>query len=192
MNQAEAGGVAAGAPAPRVPLLITAELPPDVLAWADGLRRAHFPPERNRLRAHVTLFHALPPSAEDEIRALLGELAAAGPPEARITGLMTLGEGTALAIDSPDTVALHGVIAERLHGLLTRQDGRPLRLHITIQAKVSAEAARKLQAELAPQIAPRGFRFRAFGLYGWHDGLWNPVREFPFRGAPNTPSHARG
>ena len=53
---------------------------------ADGLRRAHYPPERNRLRAHVTLFHALPPSAEDEIVRLLGELAAGPPPEALLDG----------------------------------------------------------------------------------------------------------
>lgn len=78
------------------PLLITAELPPDVLAWTDGLRRAHYPPERNRLRAHVTLFHALPPSAEGEVRRLLGELAGAAPPAARVSGIFDLGEGTAL------------------------------------------------------------------------------------------------
>jgi hypothetical protein len=168
----------------RVPLLITAELPGDILEWADALRRAHYPPERNRLRAHVTLFHALPPSAEPEIRTLLAELAAGPPPEARITGLMKLGEGTTLAVDSPRTVALHGVIAERLHGLLARQHAGPLRLHITVQAKVTLEAARRLQAELGPQITPRRFRFKGLGLYGWHDGLWNPVREYRFRGGP--------
>lgn len=165
-----------------VPLLITAELPGDILAWADGLRRAHYPPERNRLRAHVTLFHALPPSAEGEIRRLLAELARAPPPPARIEGLMKLGQGTALAVSSPETIALHARIAERMHGLLTRQDGQPLRLHITIQNKVKPEAARALQAELAPQLRPIDFRFSGFGLYGWEDGLWRPIREFPFRG----------
>lgn len=44
------------------PYIVTAELPGDVLAFADGLRRAHFPPERNWLVAHATLFHALAPS----------------------------------------------------------------------------------------------------------------------------------
>ena len=42
------------------PLILTAELPPDLHRWATELRRAHFPPERNLLEAHVTLFHALP------------------------------------------------------------------------------------------------------------------------------------
>lgn len=39
--------------------ILTAELDPDSFAWFDGLRRAHFPPERIVLPAHVTLFHRL-------------------------------------------------------------------------------------------------------------------------------------
>ena len=65
------------------PLLVTAELPGGIFAWADGLRRAHFPPERNKLKAHVTLFHALPPSVHDELARLLSDLAgSSAPPEA--------------------------------------------------------------------------------------------------------------
>lgn len=172
----------AGPPKKRPPLLVTGELPPDVLAWADGLRRAHFPPERNRLRAHVTLFHALPPFVEDELRQVLGELSAASPPQARISGLMKLGGGTALAVDCPELVELHGMIAERMHGLMTRQDQQPLKLHITIQNKVTAEAARALQAELGPTLEPRAFRFDGFGLYAYEEGLWRPIRTFRFRG----------
>lgn len=170
------------ATARRPPLLVTAELPPDVFAWADALRKAHFPPERNRLRAHVTLFHALPPSVEDELRQVLGELAGQPAPQARICGLMKLGGGTALAIDSPATVALHAAIAERMHGLLTRQDAQALKLHVTIQNKVTSEAARALQAELGPTLQPRAFRFHGFGLYAYEDGLWRPIRDYPFRG----------
>ena len=165
------------------PLLITAELSDDVLAWADSLRRAHYPPERNRLRAHVTLFHALPPSAESEVRRLLGELARSAPPEARVSGIFNMGKGTAFDIDSPGMVALHGEIAERMHGLLTRQDAQQLRLHVTVQNKVTPEAARSLQVELAASFVERRFRFRGFGLYAWEDGLWRELRAFPFRGA---------
>jgi hypothetical protein len=164
------------------PLLVTAELPPDMFAWADGLRRSHYPPERNRLGAHVTLFHGLPPSAEPEVRRLLGELALRSPPHARITGLMNLGRGTALAVDSPGMVALHAEIAEVLHGLIQQKDVRPLRLHITIQNKVSRAAARALKAELAPQVPARAFRFRGFGLSQWRDELWRMAQLYPFRG----------
>jgi 2'-5' RNA ligase len=163
-------------------LLITAELPPDVLGWTDALRRAHYPPERNRLRAHVTLFHALPPSVEDELLQVLADLARRPAPPARITGLMKLERGTAIAVECPEMVALHDAIAERMHGLLTDQDTRPLRLHITVQNKVSREEARVLQASLAPELPRVSFRFSGFGLYAWEEGLWRPIRTIAFRG----------
>ena len=157
-------------------------MPGDIAAWAEGLRRAHFPPERNRLRAHVTLFHALPPSAEGEVRRLLGELTAAPPPPARIAGLMKLGRGTAIRIESAAMAAMHREIMERMRGLLTSQDQQPARLHVTIQNKVTTEEAKALYATLAPAIMPREFRFRGIGLYGYDAGDWVPLRDFAFRG----------
>lgn len=163
-----------------VPLVITAELPGDILAWADGLRRQHYPPERNRLRAHVTLFHALPPSSEAEVRRLLADLARQKAPEARVSGIWDMGTGTAFDIDSPGMEELHGFMAERFHGLLGWQDDRRLRLHITIQNKVKRPVARQLQQELQDTDWKRSFAFRGFGLYAWEEGLWRPVAEYPF------------
>ncbi len=64
------------------PLIVTAELGTD-FGWLEDLRQRHFPPERNQLRAHLTMFHAIPPSAEAELRRILQSLAtrasAAGP-----------------------------------------------------------------------------------------------------------------
>lgn len=165
-----------------VPLLIVAELPFAIHAWADAIRRAHYPPERNRLDAHVTLFHGLPSLAHDEIVRLLGDLARLPPPPARITGIMDLERGTAFAVESPEMVAIHADMAERLHGLVQQKDTRPLRLHITVQNKVAPPAARALQAELTATLAPRAFRFHGFGLYGWTGDLWRQMRVFAFRG----------
>ncbi len=169
-------------PVRGAPVLITAELPRDVLSWADGLRRSHYPPERNRLQAHVTLFHGLPPSAQGEARRLLAECARAAPPEAMVAGLMDLGQGTAFAVESPEMEAIHAELVERLHGLVQQKDTQPLRLHITIQNKVAVGEARALQAELARSFRPRGFRFRGFGLYLWQGELWRPECVIPFRG----------
>ena len=172
-----------GAERKPAPLLITAELPGDVLAWADRLRRIHYPPERNRLKAHVTLFHALPPSAEGEVRRLLTELASAHPPpEARITGIFDLGTGTAFDVRCEMLEAMHSEMAQRLHGLLGWQDDRRLRLHITVQNKVDQATARGLQADLKRDFSARRFRFRALGLYAWEDGLWREIAEYSFRG----------
>ena len=166
------------------PLLVTAELPPDILAWADRLRRAHYPPDRNRIAAHVTLFHGLPPSAETEIRAMLARIAAAYPsPHARISGIMPLGGGTAVKVHSPEMVAIHDELATTFHGLLTQQDSHPLVLHITVQNKVSREEARQLQEALRQALESREFTFPGLALHVYRDGLWDFVQAWRFRGA---------
>jgi hypothetical protein len=182
LTVSNASGLADSPPARGTPLLITAELPPPVFAWADALRRAHYPPERNRMGAHVTLFHGLPPSAESAVRALLGEVSSRHPPEAWVTSVMDLGGGTAFAVESPEMAALHGELAERLHGLVQQRDARPLKLHITIQAKVPPREARALQAELARDLPSRSFRFRGLVLSHWRDELWRPAQHYRFRG----------
>ncbi len=164
------------------PLIITAELPADLQAWADGLRRAHFPPERNHLAAHVTLFHTLPPGCEGEARAALANLAKCAPPAGRLAGLMPLGGGTALRLQSQALLAMRAELAERFHGLLTTQDQAPSRLHVTIQNKVAPTAAKALQAELAPLISPRDFAFAGLALHAYRGGPWQPLGRWPFRG----------
>ena len=164
------------------PLIVTAQLPPDVFAWADALRRAHFPPERNKIRAHVTLFNALPPSVEDEVRRLLARHSAAAPPPARISGLMALGGGTAFAIESAVLSAVHADMVECLHGVLTAQDGGRRKLHVTVQNKVSGIAAKALQADLARDFRPRSFAFAALELHHYLGGAWEHAGTWPFRG----------
>ncbi|MEW4448266.1 2'-5' RNA ligase family protein [Qipengyuania sp. JC766] len=165
------------------PLILTAELPRDMAGWATGLRRAHFPPERNYLDAHVTLFHALPRMYEDEIRTTLGRIAAeTAPVPGRLTGLMSLGKGTALKLESPDMLSLRAEIAGRFHGLLTAQDQHKPRLHVTIQNKVKPDEAKALQAELAPAMSPRDFAFRGLSLFVYRGGPWEHLHTYAFRG----------
>jgi 2'-5' RNA ligase superfamily len=165
------------------PFIVTAELPADVLSWADGLRAKHFPPERNHLVAHVTLFHAFAPSLSAELRSELARLAKENPsPRAVIDGLMNLGRGTALAIRSPAMLALRQELADRFHGSLTAQDSHTPRLHITVQNKVAPEAARALQAELGPKLKPRKFDFTGLGLHLYQNPHWERVNVWKFRG----------
>ena len=178
----------AAAPAP---LLVTADLPADVFAWAEGLRRRHYPPERNRVRAHVTLFHALPPSVEGELRRLLARHAALPPPAAELTGIMKLGRGTAIDIASPELDSIHAELAHDLHGVLTPQDAARRRLHVTVQNKVTAAEAKALQAELAAQFRKRSFAFAGLALHRWRGGLWEDAGRWPFRGAGAKPARGR-
>ena len=167
----------------RAPLIVTAELPADLLAWANALRREHYPPERNQVDAHVTLFHALPPSCEDEVRELLAAAARErAPVPARLEGVMSLGPGTALRIQSPAMLALRRELAGRLHGLLTGQDVHDPRLHVTVQNKVSQKEAKALQHRLAAEVIPRDFRFAGLALHRYRGGPWEPLKRWSFRG----------
>lgn len=165
------------------PFIVTAELPRDILAWADGLRRAHYPPERNRLPAHVTLFHSFAPSLREELKGYLPRVAGEHtPPAARILGVMDLGTGTALEIRSAGMLAIRGEIADRFHGTLTAQDLHEPRLHITIQNKAAPAEAKALQRELGGKAAERDFAFAGLGLHLYRNGCWEPLGRWRFRG----------
>ncbi len=82
---------------------------------------------------------------------MAGEYAA---PPACITGLMDLGTGTALAIESQGLTELRELIADHFHGALTAQDNHSLGWHITIQNKVTKTEARTFQASLIKRQSP--------------------------------------
>lgn len=164
-------------------LVVTAELPAPLQARAEALRRLHYPVERNRVPAHVTVLRALPPSVEDEARRQLAALAGeVPPPAAQLTGVMDLGSGTALAISSPPLMAVRHMLIEHFHGLLTLQDEGASRLHVTVQNKVPRAAAKALQASLALTIRREEFAFAALALQRYRNGLWEPAGRWAFRG----------
>lgn len=163
------------------PIIISAMLAPEDRAWADGLRAAHYPAERNQLPAHLTLFHHLPPSALDEIRRLLmAEARMTARPAARVARLLPLGRGVALGIDSPGLVAIRARIAEAMAGLLTPQDRAVWRPHITIQNKVSPTEARMLLQALAGDFAPRPIGIVGLAAWWYRRGPWEPIANWKF------------
>ncbi len=163
-------------------LIVTAELGREDQAWLDRVRRAHFPPERNQLAAHLTMFHALPPSAESEARHRLAEAAKAPAPSAWIAGLMDLGGGVAFRVVSDELDQVRDDLSEAFRGLLGAQDAQGWRPHVTIQNKVAPTAARALLAELEKGFEPRPLAIRALGLHRYLGGPWERLADYPFRG----------
>lgn len=164
-------------------IIVTAEFGPVDFAWLNDLRRRHFPAERNQLGAHLTMFHALPPSAEREVRSRVGELANAPPPYAAVAGLMNLGGGVAYRVVSEDLERIRERLADGLHGLLSAQDSGGWRPHVTIQNKVSPRVARELQRQLEMNFRSRPLTISGLGLHRYLGGPWERLAIYPFRGA---------
>lgn len=170
------------------PLIIEALVGPADQALLDGLRRTHYPPERNRLPAHLTMFHGLAPSLAAEASRLLGRLAAGPPPAATLAGPVSLGTGVALRVASPGLEELRERIAEHFHGSLSSQDAAGWRPHVTIQNKVIPGEARKLLRALDDEFRPRPLAIRALALNRYDDGQWRRISAHAFRGqAPRQP-----
>jgi endonuclease/exonuclease/phosphatase family metal-dependent hydrolase len=163
-------------------LIVTAELGAADLAWLDRLRREHYPAERNQMCAHLTMFHALPPSAEGEVRRSLGQLATEPAPRASIEGIMDLGGGVALRIVSTDLDAIRRQLAADFHGLLSAQDSGGWRPHVTVQNKVAPKIARALAISLEGDFNPRQLAISGLGLHRYLGGPWERIALYPFRG----------
>ncbi len=164
------------------PLIVTATFGSDDHAWLEGLRRAHYPPELNRVPVHLTLFRHLPPSLERELGQRLGDHAAAPAPRARILGVMDLGEGTAFQVESEPLEDMRLDLAEAFHGLLMPQDQAPWRPHVTVQNKVARRDAIALQKQLQAAIYPRPLSIRGLASWRYRGGPWEQIRTYPFRG----------
>ena len=165
------------------PLIVTAMLAPAEQVYFDRLRAAYFPPERNRLAAHLTMFHAIPSVLEPELRHRLAGLAAElPPPRAMVSGLMNLGGGVAFRIVSEDLDFIRAELADAFRGHLTRQDGYGWRPHITVQNKVNAADARALHDRLAAGFEPRPLKLSGLAYDIYDGGPWLAGRRYPFRG----------
>jgi 2'-5' RNA ligase len=162
-------------------IIVTATFGDGDNGWLQELRRAHYPPERNRVPAHLTLFRQLPPSLEGELTTRLARFVASPPPFASVAGVMDLGEGTALRVESDELVRIREELAETFHGLLTPQDQASWRPHVTIPNKVVRREARALQKQLRATLKSRPLAIRAFAAWRYRDGPWEPIRTWPFR-----------
>lgn len=158
------------------------ELAPRDFGWLEGLRRAHYPPDRNQVPAHLTMFHTLPPSAEAELRRRLAEVARGLAPKAAIEGLMDLGGGVAFRVVSPGLDRIREELAADLQGLLGAQDSSGWRPHVTIQNKVAPKVARALKVSLERSFAPKPLLVRGLGLHRYLGGPWERLGIYPFRG----------
>lgn len=164
------------------PFILTLQFDAATFTRLDALRQAHFPPERNFLPAHMTLFHALPGDQEVAIRQTLQTISAATPiiPLAFLT-VRSLGRGVAITVGSPALLDLRQQLATTWHDWLGAQDRQRYQPHVTVQNKVTTEAARQLYEQLAASWQPFSGQGRGLLLWRYRGGPWEHVAEFPFQ-----------
>jgi hypothetical protein len=162
-------------------LIVTVEIAPRDFAWIEELRRAHYPADRNRVPAHLTMIHALPPSAETEVRARLSRIVRRTPPRASIEGVMDLGGGVAFRVVSEDLDRIREELVHDLHGLVGVQDRGGWRPHVTVQNKVEPSRARALMEQLDRSFTPRPLALSGMAIQRYLDGPWERIALYPFR-----------
>lgn len=168
----------------KSPLILTLKIDAVSFERLNALRRAHFPPERNFLCAHVTLFHALPGEEVPAIRSHLEQICArtAAFPIA-FPRLRSLGGGVAVEVMSDELQHLHDQLAACFRTWLTPQDRQRFRPHVTIQNKVLPQQARELYGALAPEWKMVPGQSAGLLLWEYRGGPWLGIEEFAFTGA---------
>ncbi len=167
--------------AARGPLIVLAELGKRDFAWLDSLRRNHYPADRNRVPAHLTLFRSLPPSAEAEARRSLARAAARRRPSAEVNGAIDLDSGVAVRIESRELEAVRDQLVLEFRGLLSVQDQGPWTPHVTIQNKVRPQLARKLLQDMRARLDRQPIEITGLQLVRYDEGAWTPVAGWRFR-----------
>ncbi len=164
----------------EAPLVLALRLDEASQERLDALRRAHFPPERNHLQAHVTLFHALPAAYEGQVRADLEASAQRQAYAVDVLRVRSLGKGVAYDLRSPELAAQRADLARRWAPWLTPQDARPHAPHVTVQNKVTPEQARALLRELAAGFVPYAVQATGLSLWRYLGGPWEPLATYCF------------
>jgi hypothetical protein len=169
------------------PLVLTLKLDGHSFDRFNSLRQQHFPPERNFLPAHITLFHALPSQHERSICHTLQEVCSQTSVLPLIfPTLRCLGNGVAIEVESSELLQIHQDLAYCWKHWLTPQDRQRYRSHITIQNKVSPEQARQLYDRLLPEWQLQQGQGEGLLLWYYKGGPWELVQEFGFSQTNNA------
>lgn len=175
---AERGGLSAD----TAPFVLTAELDGDSFSRLNELRRRYYAPERNRVPAHITLFHQLPGDRGREVKALLRAVSTDQPVvDLAVADVKSIGTGVAVFVRSAQLSALRDKLAAEWWPWLTNQDQAGFRPHVTIQNKVGESEARQTLREVSATLHLRNMRAVGLHLWRYRNGPWEDVQLFRFR-----------
>ena len=163
-------------------LILTVQLDEASQDFFAKKRKKYFPPEKNFIDAHLTLFHHLPDNESKIINTIESLCAQQQPIKLSITEPKSIDKGVAYKIESKELVTLHKKLQKGWIEHLTTQDRQGLWPHITIQNKVTPDEAKQTLQQIKETFIP--FEALATGLTFWRylNGPWQLYRHFPFGG----------
>ena len=159
------------------PLILTLQIDPSARDFYETLRQRYFPPERNIISAHLSLFHQLPDEERtfevicERARSTKGFQLSVGVPR-------SIGRGVAVFFSSPALASMHDALCDAFRADLIPQDRQPFKPHVVIQNKVDPATAR----ETLSQVSGTSFiEPYAIGLTLWRylGGQWEHLSDFP-------------
>ena len=163
------------------PLILTLALNEEAFSFFNLLRQKYFPAERNFLKAHLTLFHHLPPNEKIVEEAILSCASLQPIFSLPVVDVVSIGKGVAYKLESLPLQQLHKTLQEKWRHFLTPQDGQKLWPHVTVQNKVAPAIAKETLAELKFSFKP----FTAYGLglsvWRYEGGPWTFIKTYPFK-----------
>lgn len=166
---------------PNASLILTVKMDSESSDFFTALRDKYFPPERNYLKAHLTLFHQLPGEQLDEIEEYL-KITASRQFEfpLQFQAAKFIGRGTIITVESPALVSLRNKLANHWHDWLGAQDRQKFAAHVTVQNKTAPDEASLVFQNLEESWQPRTGTATALQLWHYKDGPWQLANEFDF------------
>jgi 2'-5' RNA ligase len=162
------------------PFILTLAIEEEAQTFFNQLRQQYFPPDKNFLAAHLTLFHYLPLTADELMAQLQSAVATQSRFLIQVTDVVSIGKGVAYKLETKELQALHRQLQQLWKPLLKPQDLQKLWPHITVQNKVTPQEAAATLPELKNGFQP--FTFGATGLSLWEylGGPWRWVATLNF------------
>lgn len=166
----------------HAPLILTLALNDEAEAFFNTLRQQHFPPERNFLKAHLTLFHHLPPDEPTILKSIKTVCANEKRFSLHVIEVTSIGRGVAYKVASNNLQRLHKQWQQQWQPWLIPQDKQTLWPHITVQNKVAPQTAQALLQQLQRSFSP--FEIQGIGLRLWKylGGPWELLETFLLEG----------
>jgi len=167
--------------------ILTLTTDPELHRVMNRLRKQYFPPELNKLEAHLTLFHALPRSQLDGkvFPALEALVQKTSPFKLGATTPFKLKKGIAIGLpkDLGGNAArdIHHTLLRQWDDFLSRQDRGGFQAHFTVMNKVDEpENVEKAFNEIQSGWKPSYGTAKGLTLWKYHAGVWEFTRSLDF------------